>query len=83
MNIDDLLSLAKRRGFFWQAAEIYGGVSGIYDYGHVGALMKRRWESAWLSFFIDTHPDYYLIEGSNILSENRSCPRGTRRDSMT
>ncbi len=69
MNIDDLLALAKRRGFFWQAAEIYGGISGIYDYGHVGALMKRRWESAWLSFFVDTHPDYYLIEGSTVLSE--------------
>ena len=69
MNIDELLALAKRRGFFWQAAEIYGGVSGIYDYGHIGALMKRRWESTWLSFFVDTHPDYYLIEGSNILPE--------------
>ena len=69
MNIDDLLALAKRCGLFWQAAEIYGGMAGIYDYGHLGALLKRRFEATWLSFFVDTSDNYYLIEGSNILPE--------------
>ena len=27
--------LAKRRGFFWQGSEIYGGLGGFYDYGHL------------------------------------------------
>ncbi len=69
MNIDDLMALAKRRGLFWPGAEIYGGASGVYDYGDVGALLKRNWESLWLSFFVDTNPDYHLIEGANIMPE--------------
>ena len=69
MNIDDLFALAKSRGFFWQSAEIYGGQAGMYDYGHLGTLLKRRFESIWLSFFVDTDDDYYLIEGSTILPE--------------
>src|SRR5271157_5732879 len=69
MNNDDLVALAKRRGLFWPAAEIYGGAAGLYDYGDVGALLKKRFEHTWLSFFVDTNPDYHLIEGSNILPE--------------
>ena len=69
MNIDDLFAFAKRLGFFWQSAEIYGGVAGIYDYGHMGTLLKKRFENIWNSFFVDTNEDYYLIEGSTILPE--------------
>ncbi len=69
IGIDDLLGLAKRRGLFWQSADIYGATAGIYDYGDVGALLKRRFEAAWLAFFVDTNPDYHLIEGSTILPE--------------
>ncbi|MFI5412446.1 MAG: glycine--tRNA ligase [Candidatus Micrarchaeales archaeon] len=69
MNIDDLSALAKRRGFFWPSAEIYGGAAGIYDYGDVGALLKRKFESLWLSFFVDTGRVCHLIEGSTILPE--------------
>ncbi|MBI3191017.1 glycine--tRNA ligase [archaeon] len=34
--------IARRRGFFWQSSEIYGGLSGFYDYAHLGTLMKRK-----------------------------------------
>jgi glycyl-tRNA synthetase len=69
MNIDDLVAFAKRRGLFWPGAEIYGGAAGVYDYGDVGALLKRNWENTWLSFFVDTNPDYHLIEGANMMPE--------------
>lgn len=69
MRIDELLAYAKSKGFFWPSAEIYGGASGIFDYGHLGALLKRRWENQWLSYFVDSNPDYHLIEGSNLLPE--------------
>ena len=69
MNIDDLFALAKSRGLFWQSAEIYGGLAGIYDYGHLGTLLKRRFENTWLSFFVESNDNYYLIEGSTILPE--------------
>jgi glycyl-tRNA synthetase len=69
MNMDDLLAFTKSKGFFWPSAEIYGGFAGIYDFGHMGALLKRRFEQAWLAYFVESCPDYYLIEGSNILPE--------------
>ena len=69
MDIDELLGFAKRTGFFWPAAEIYGGTSGIFDYGHLGALMRRKFEDAWLKFFVYRNENYYPIEGSNILPE--------------
>ncbi|MCL4365089.1 MAG: glycine--tRNA ligase [Candidatus Marsarchaeota archaeon] len=69
MNLDDLVALAKSRGFFWPAAEIYGGASGIYDYGHVGALLKKRFETAWTSFFVESNDNYYLLDAANILPE--------------
>ncbi len=69
MNIEDLMAFAKSKGFFWPAAEIYGGAAGIYDYGHLGVLLKSRFEHMWLSYFVDSQEDYYLIEGSTILPE--------------
>ncbi len=69
MNIDDLAAFAKSKGFFWPSAEIYGGASGLYDYGHLGALLKRKFEQLWISYFVDPNTDYYLIEGSTMLPE--------------
>ncbi|MGC8648689.1 MAG: glycine--tRNA ligase [Candidatus Micrarchaeia archaeon] len=68
MDMDSLTALAKKRGLFWPAAEIYGGISGIYDYGHIGALIKRKFENLWISYF--TMPDnYYFLDCSTILPE--------------
>jgi glycyl-tRNA synthetase len=69
MNIEELMALAKGRGLFWPTAEIYGGVAGFYDYGHVGALLKKRFENAWTTFFVDCSEDCYLLDASNILPE--------------
>jgi glycyl-tRNA synthetase len=69
MNIDEILAFAKSRGMFWQSAEIYGSAAGLYDYGHIGTLIKRRFEDVWISYFVDTNDSYHLIEGSNMLPE--------------
>ena len=47
-----LAELAKRRGFFFQAAEAYGGAAGFYVYGPAGAAMKRNVEAAWRERFV-------------------------------
>jgi len=47
--------LARRRGFFWQSFEIYGGVSGFLDLGPLGTVMKRRIIEKWLHTFIRKH----------------------------
>ena len=41
---EKLYELAKRRGFFYPSNEIYGGLTGFYDYGSTGVLVKRNLE---------------------------------------
>lgn len=44
--------LARRRGFLWPAFELYGGAAGFFDYGPLGAPLKRRIEDIWRQFFV-------------------------------
>jgi len=45
--MDTIVSLCKRRGFVFQASEIYGGIGNTYDYGPLGVELKRRVKDAW------------------------------------
>jgi glycyl-tRNA synthetase len=49
---DLVMDLAKRRGFLWPSFEVYGGAAGFYDYGPLGAVMKRRFEDLWRRIFV-------------------------------
>ncbi|MFO7791891.1 MAG: glycine--tRNA ligase [Candidatus Saliniplasma sp.] len=64
---EDLESMCKRRGFVWQSAEIYGGESGFYDYGHLGTKLKENWKRAWKDFFLGLDENYHLLDTTNIL----------------
>ncbi len=52
---DAVIELAKRRGFFWQSYEIYGGVAGFYDLGPLGVRLKEKIISLWREFFVKRH----------------------------
>ena len=45
--------LARRRGFFWQSYEIYGGVSGFVTYGFLGAKLKQNIENKLRELFVN------------------------------
>lgn len=45
--MEKIVSLCKRRGFIFQSSEIYGGCGGIWDYGPLGAELKRNLRTAW------------------------------------
>jgi glycyl-tRNA synthetase len=45
--MDAIMALCKRRGFIYQASEIYGGINGFWDYGPLGAQMKKNLRDAW------------------------------------
>ncbi|HUR62708.1 MAG TPA: glycine--tRNA ligase [Candidatus Thermoplasmatota archaeon] len=51
---DAVMELAKRRGFLWPSYEVYGGAAGFYDYGPLGAVMKKRFEDLWRHVFVRT-----------------------------
>ncbi len=69
MKSDELFALLRRRGVLWPTAEIYGGAQGLYDYGPLGARLKRRIEEAWTTWFLGLSNDYYLIDPAEILPE--------------
>jgi len=46
-SMTDIMALCKRRGFIFQASEIYGGVNGFWDYGPQGAQLKKNLRDAW------------------------------------
>jgi len=54
---DKVLDIGRRRGFFWPAFEIYGGVAGFYDLGPYGALLKQNIIEEWRRHFIKRYPD--------------------------
>ncbi|NIM46721.1 MAG: glycine--tRNA ligase [Candidatus Aenigmarchaeota archaeon] len=68
-NTKSFIDLAKRRGFFWQSSEIYGGTSGIFDYGPLGLLLKRKLIEKWRDFFVRQEDNVYEIEASLIQPE--------------
>ncbi|QQG39487.1 MAG: glycine--tRNA ligase [Candidatus Aenigmatarchaeota archaeon] len=67
---DKVMELATRRGFVVQSSELYGGLAGFYDYGVLGASMKRRLESAWLDYFLGLHQNFHEISGAEIMPED-------------
>ena len=42
-TMDKLVSLCKRRGFIFQSSEIYGGLTGAWDYGPLGVQLKKQY----------------------------------------
>jgi len=53
MANDEILEIAKRRGFFWPSFEIYGGCAGFYTYGPLGSLLKLRVEQALREHYVN------------------------------
>ena len=47
LSLDELTGLCKRRGFIYQASEIYGGLNGFWDYGPLGVELKNNLRDAW------------------------------------
>src|SRR5664279_5709597 len=68
VSLEDIVSLCKRRGFIYQGSEIYGGLAGTWDYGPLGAVLKRNIENEWLKFFVDGRDDMYLIDTTILMN---------------
>jgi len=66
---DNIMDLAKRRGFIWPTSECYGSVAGFIDYGPLGSMMKRNIENVWRRFYV-IQEGYYEIECPTIGQED-------------
>ena len=56
VQLDVLVALCKRRGFIFQASEIYGGLNGFWDYGPLGAELKNNLRDAWWKDMVRNPP---------------------------
>ena len=60
-------SLAKRRGFIYQSSEIYGGLRGCWDYGPLGAELKKNVKNAWWRSVVTKNSNVYGQDSSIIM----------------
>ena len=65
---EKILQLARRRGFFWQSFEIYGGVGGFMSLGPLGVALKRNIIEKWRRIFISPHQEFILEIETPIIS---------------
>ena len=64
-RLERLTSMMRRRGIVLPSFEIYGGVSGLIDYGPVGARIKRRVVESWVDHWT-SHGDIVEIDSPSI-----------------
>jgi len=62
--LDKVTNLAKRRGFIFPSAEIYGGFRSTYDYGPLGVNMLRNVKQAWWRSMVQTRSDIVGIDAA-------------------
>ena len=65
-DLETIVSLAKRRGFVFPSAEIYGGFAAAYDYGPLGVEMKRQIRDLWWQAMVRERDDIVGIEAAII-----------------
>src|SRR5205807_6109163 len=66
--MEKLVSLAKRRGFFYQSSEIYGGIQGVYDFGPLGVALRNNIKGAWLRSMVELRDDVVGIDAGILMN---------------
>jgi glycyl-tRNA synthetase len=65
--MERIVSLCKRRGFIFQSSEIYGGINGFWDYGPLGAELKRNLKDFWWRAMTQKRDDVVGLEATIIM----------------
>ncbi len=68
LQMEKIVSLCKRRGFVFQSSEIYGGINGFWDYGPLGAELKRNVKELWWHAMTRQRDDVAGLEATIIMS---------------
>ncbi len=67
VKLEDIVSLAKRRGFVYQGSEIYGGLAGTWDYGPLGVMLKQNIQNVWWEHFVTSRDDMYPLDSAILM----------------
>jgi glycyl-tRNA synthetase len=65
--MEKIVSLCKRRGFVFQSSEVYGGLNGFWDYGPLGAELKRNIKECWWRSMTQLRDDVVGLDASIIM----------------
>ena len=68
-NMEDIVSLAKRRGFIYPGSDVYGGLSGTWDYGPLGVALKRNIMQLWWAMFVDERDDMFGVDAAILMNQ--------------
>jgi len=66
--MEELVALAKRRGFVFPSSDIYGGLANTWDFGHYGTLLKNNIRDLWWKTFVLDRDDMVGLEASIMLN---------------
>ena len=69
VSLEDIVSLAKRRGFIYPGSDIYGGLAGIYDYGPLGVRLKHNLQKLWWQRMVGDREDVYPLDSAILMPE--------------
>lgn len=67
-KLEDIVSLAKRRGFIYPGSEIYGGLAGTFDYGPLGVALKENVKRLWWKMFVTDREDMYGVDAAILMN---------------
>src|SRR5271168_4749357 len=67
VSMENIVALAKRRGFIFQSSEIYGGLNGFFDYGPLGSELKKNIRDCWWNDMVRRRDDIVGLETSIIM----------------
>lgn len=67
-RMEQIISLAKRRGFIWQGSDVYGGMRGTWDYGPLGVALKHKIMQEWWNFWVEERSDMYGVDAAIIMN---------------
>jgi glycyl-tRNA synthetase len=67
--MENLIALAKRRGFVFQGSEIYGGLAGTWDYGPFGVALRNNIRNIWWKRFVTDRDDIYGVDAAILMNQ--------------
>src|SRR3989338_10100234 len=69
VTLEKIVNLCKRRGIIFPGSEIYGGLAGIYDYGHLGNELKNNLKEAWRYDMFRLRDNIFEIDSSILMQK--------------
>ena len=68
-QMEAIVSLAKRRGFIYPGSDVYGGLSGTWDYGPFGVTLKKNIMNLWWKMFVEDRDDMYGVDAAILMNQ--------------